>query len=50
MWLKAKEPSSGNLMTRAGSFQNCTKTNHEYCYTEKPEFILGQITVHGKTR
>jgi len=47
MQLKQKEPLSGNLMTRAGSFKNCTKTNHDFIYIENVIFFLDVLFAHG---
>lgn len=47
MHLKKEEPSSGNSMAQAGSFENCAKTNHDYSYTEKVFLFLGSKYAHG---
>lgn len=47
MSLKQKEPSSGNLIARAGSFRKRIKTNHVYSYTEKESFFLVPTIQHG---
>jgi len=47
MCLKQREPLSGNLMTRAGSFQKAIKTNHDSIYSEKEISFLGMKYAHG---
>lgn len=50
MSLKQREPLSGNLMTRAGSFQKTIKTNHDFSYTEKVSFFLEVLFAHGSNK
>lgn len=47
MCLKREEPSSGNLIAQEGSFQNCTKTNHDSIYSEKIINFLVVNCAHG---
>lgn len=47
MYLKIRESLSCNLMTRAASFQNCTKTNHDSIYSEKITNFLVVNCAHG---
>lgn len=47
MCLKREEPSSGNLIAQEGSFQNCTKTNHDSIYNGKIINYLVVNRAHG---
>jgi hypothetical protein len=47
MWIKKKEPSSGNLMTQKASFENTSKTYHDIIYTEKTSFFLDTFAARG---
>jgi hypothetical protein len=48
MIVKNKMPLSCSSMTRAGSFENRTKTNHSDIYNIKDNFILVHKSSYGK--